>query len=631
MKWHFSSVENDDRGVFETRGFACEIVAWRFLSHLSEHELIDYLLTEIPPVLPGSETSSILENEPLGRPTSTRMASNDHIHEDSHLLFPGRTTPVKRPKIREPQGQDHSQTGGSRMSETVDDDAALSFIGLNALELATVAGAKRFLSQRVVQDVVNGIWAGDIVFWESLSTHTKKRAQIYHPRRADPYCRLRVPRYQKAFEAVFFAIFLILYYAVLVERNPQQITVVEVLLYVWIAAFAYDEFGEFRDTGTLFYAADFWSLWDIGIIGIGAAYLVLRESTRARPELSEGLRNTSFGSMSDCIVGLVEDSDHIINVSFDILSLEALFLVPRACSLLSLHPYFGTLIPCLKEMTKDFVKFLGIVAILFFGFLTTFTMLARDSFTAREIWWTMVNVFFGSSYLGFDIASEISPALGPTSELDQGGDTHPPSASSLMLDGGAKTLALVADMRRARSDIEQVMDHAREEYLFQYVNSERRQSGHVQARLITLGQVLSIRFGKQLRNARIILLRATHIPCVAAIWVYEIASRYWSDRRDQWRNKLSSPKRPLVASHITFSHKASKYSTIRNRSEGSLMAKMSGNEGRTHQAKELDTVEEVQKVLEKLSTQEEMIEKLSRQVEKLTTQQRLSPKAEVDA
>ena len=67
--------------------------------------------------------------------------------------------------------------------------------------------------------------------------------------------------------------FLALYYAVLVQRNPWKITFVEILMYIWIAAFAYDEFGEFRDAGTLFYAADFWSLWDIGIVGIGVAFL----------------------------------------------------------------------------------------------------------------------------------------------------------------------------------------------------------------------------------------------------------------------------------------------------------------------------------------------------------------------
>lgn len=100
------------------------------------------------------------------------------------------------------------------------------------------------------------------------------RADYQFSRRADPYSRLRIPKYQKLFEAIFFVMFLALYYAVLVERNPQKITLVEVFLYIWIAAFAYNEFGEFQDAGTLFYALDFWSLWDVGIVGIGAAYLV---------------------------------------------------------------------------------------------------------------------------------------------------------------------------------------------------------------------------------------------------------------------------------------------------------------------------------------------------------------------
>ena len=44
------------------------------------------------------------------------------------------------------------------------------------------------------------------------------------------------------------------------------------------------------------------------------------------------------------VIGLIKHSGEITETSFDILSLEALFLVPRVCSLLSLHPYFGTLV-----------------------------------------------------------------------------------------------------------------------------------------------------------------------------------------------------------------------------------------------------------------------------------------------
>jgi hypothetical protein len=36
-------------------------------------------------------------------------------------------------------------------------------------------------------------------------------------------------------------------------------------------AFAYDELSEFIDAG-LFYYTDFWSAWDLAIIGVGAAF-----------------------------------------------------------------------------------------------------------------------------------------------------------------------------------------------------------------------------------------------------------------------------------------------------------------------------------------------------------------------
>jgi hypothetical protein len=100
-----------------------------------------------------------------------------------------------------------------------EEDPTLSFTGLNALEIAAVADCKKFLSQSVVQKIVTGIWNGEITFWEMLSTGTKKKAQFYHESHPDPFTRLRVPRYIKTFEVLFFVTFLALYYAVLVQRN----------------------------------------------------------------------------------------------------------------------------------------------------------------------------------------------------------------------------------------------------------------------------------------------------------------------------------------------------------------------------------------------------------------------------
>lgn len=61
----------------------------------------------------------------------------------------------------------------------------------------------------------------------------------------------------------------------LLERHPERITFLEFLLYIWIAAFAYDEFGELRDTGSLFYTADVWNLWDVCIVLVALIFLIV--------------------------------------------------------------------------------------------------------------------------------------------------------------------------------------------------------------------------------------------------------------------------------------------------------------------------------------------------------------------
>jgi hypothetical protein len=94
--------------------------------------------------------------------------------------------------------------------------------------------------------------------WDSLSVNSVKKPRFYNPKTADPFSRLRVPKYLKIFEVLFFATFLALYYSVLVERNPERISPLEICLYIWLSAFAYDELSEWIDAGSIFYAADVW-------------------------------------------------------------------------------------------------------------------------------------------------------------------------------------------------------------------------------------------------------------------------------------------------------------------------------------------------------------------------------------
>lgn len=277
LKWHFSTLEPDDRGLNETRANACEIVSWRFLTRLSGRDAVDFCLYELPP----SETP---DDEELPEARNRNNAAITDPDESSRLLPENRAPDhsLPRPTTSRSTRQQLMRTviqlgnhvfADNDGEEEEEEDPTSSFTGLNALEIAAVADAKKFLSQRLVQKIIYGIWTGDIVFWESLSVHTQKKAQFYNKKKSDPFTRLRVPKYIKTFEVLFFATFLALYYAVLVERDPDKITPLEMLLYIWILAFAYDELSEYLDAG-LFYYTDFWSAWDITIIGVGAAFFI---------------------------------------------------------------------------------------------------------------------------------------------------------------------------------------------------------------------------------------------------------------------------------------------------------------------------------------------------------------------
>lgn len=209
LKWHFSTLEHDDRGINETRANACEITAWRFLSRISERDAVDFCLYELPEIKEEEEPQLDVE-----------------ISERSSLLpqFRARDslTPLKPGNKRTKLLRSISNIGGTNSPEEDDndeEDPTSSFTGLNGLEIAAVSDCKKFLSQRVVQKIVHGIWKGDITFWESLSEDTKKKPQFYDKNHSDHFARLRVPLYIKTFEVLFFASFLFLYYAVLVQRN----------------------------------------------------------------------------------------------------------------------------------------------------------------------------------------------------------------------------------------------------------------------------------------------------------------------------------------------------------------------------------------------------------------------------
>ena len=305
LKWHFSAIEaEDDRGISQTRGLACELVAWRFVTHLTEREAIDHLCYEL---------------------SSPRKGSSDEVLGDGVDGAAETAEPSESMPLLDEANADQTYVDEDTGTYTSDDATsfASTFAGLNALEVAAVAEAKKFLSQKAIQRVIDGIWKGDIVFWDTFGQHSRKQAKIYNRNKSDPFSRLRVPLYLKAFEALFLAVFLALYYTVLVQETGHRVSAAEILLYIWLASFTYNgerviscmhiteadhyhvELVEFWDAGATFYAVDYWAVWDLGIIATGIAFLVVR------------------------VIGLVKENDKLTDTAFDVLAVEALFLVPR--------------------------------------------------------------------------------------------------------------------------------------------------------------------------------------------------------------------------------------------------------------------------------------------------------------
>lgn len=247
---------------------------------------MDYCLHEIP----GREA---LDANPVAAPKfSPTLPGTDEENpaELSPLLSGLRRTPTSnfRSATRRAELQSAiprltlSSAAATEDPRNTTTPGATSFKNLNALEIAVIADAKRFLAQHIVQKIITGIWHGDVIFWDSVAADSVKKPRWYNIRTADPYSRLRVPKYLKAYEVAFFVAFLGLYYCVVVERSFVYIPPVEIVFYFWLVSFAYDEFQEWADAG-LFYMSDIWNLFDVMMILIGVVFAMLRESPDTRP------------------------------------------------------------------------------------------------------------------------------------------------------------------------------------------------------------------------------------------------------------------------------------------------------------------------------------------------------------
>jgi hypothetical protein len=167
LKAHFSALEeaSDEPGLNQARGYACELVAWQFLTSLSERDAIEYLLVDLPPM-----------------PSSRSSDGESGTGDNSQLNNEGRHQANEHTALLSASQPDYFGTDTVQSSTTVTDHIdkfSSQFENLSALEIAAISGSKKFLSQKPVQKIINAIWKVPCVSSSTESMTKSTRVILY--------------------------------------------------------------------------------------------------------------------------------------------------------------------------------------------------------------------------------------------------------------------------------------------------------------------------------------------------------------------------------------------------------------------------------------------------------------------
>ncbi|KAG0378768.1 hypothetical protein BGX24_002862 [Mortierella sp. AD032] len=270
---------------------------------------------------------------------------------------------------------------------------------MSALEVAISGRAKHFISNPLVQEIINQIWLGEIVFFSNAidnpdsclnaSQQEIRTVTVYDNRDIKflRLSRLRVPRYKTTFQMISFAGFIAVYTFVTFAKEAE-LTAAEVIMDIFALSYTLDELIQLRDSGPSFYFETVWNLFDVPIYIIFLVFM--------------GLRISTF------FTGSLEMSDF----AYDVLACNAILLWPRLFAALDHYRFFGTMLIVLRQMLLDAMLFLALSTIFYIGFLQAFYGLHDNTKTYGEIAWLLLQVFFGSAFLGFEEADELSELFG---------------------------------------------------------------------------------------------------------------------------------------------------------------------------------------------------------------------------
>ncbi|KAH9000411.1 hypothetical protein EDB92DRAFT_1831125 [Lactarius akahatsu] len=243
----------------------------------------------------------------------------------------------------------------------------------NAIEMAIISKAKRFIKSTPCQKVINAIWSGKCTY---------KRAPIhfYNPHTApllDHY-RLKVPAIRSVLEYFNFLILFILFVIAVELNEVDRLNAWEVAFMIYALGFSLEKAAAMQEHGIRVFFTGTWNGFDLAFIPIFCTYAILR------------------------IYGIYHPTGTWARtVGVDCLALIACLLFPRLAFVTLKN---NLMVLSLRAMISQFVFLMLIAAFCFAGFLYALW---------TQISWWMVDIWFGLDAAGFEKAPDFNKTIGP--------------------------------------------------------------------------------------------------------------------------------------------------------------------------------------------------------------------------
>ncbi|KAL0953781.1 hypothetical protein HGRIS_004965 [Hohenbuehelia grisea] len=266
----------------------------------------------------------------------------------------------------------------------------------NAIEMAIISKARRFIKSSSCQKVIDAIWSGKCVYQaqssHSILSDTYKRNPIhfYDPHKApllDHY-RLKVPAIRSVLEYLNFLILFILFVIAIEVSERDVLNTAEVIFMIYALGFTLEKIAAMQEHGIKVYFKGTWNGFDLAFVSTFLIYVFLR------------------------IYGVYHHSLWARSLGIDCLALIACLMFPRLAFVTLKN---NLMVLSLRAMMVQFTALMLIAAFCFCGFLYALWTLSRNQagYSASTIALWMADLWFGLDASGFDNAVKFHPLFGP--------------------------------------------------------------------------------------------------------------------------------------------------------------------------------------------------------------------------